>query len=79
METEEIYKTIQGIFQPTETHQFPDISRLLTPFTEISEIEKPRFLYDGTEEIPFNERLPEYQEILINEFLTDFPISIENV
>lgn len=71
METEDIHKTIQSIFQPTEQPHFPDVSRLLTPFTSIGDIEKPRFLYDGTEEIPFKERHPEYQEIFINEFLSN--------
>ncbi len=78
METKEIYKTIQNIFQPTEQPHFPDISRLLTPFANIGEIEKPLFLYEGTEEIPFSERHPEYQKIFINEFLTISKIQLEN-
>jgi hypothetical protein len=69
MESKELYNTIQSIFQPTEQPHFPDISRLLTPFGNVGDNEKPRFIYDGTEQIPFKERLTAYQEIFIHEFL----------
>ena len=78
METKDMHKTIQSIFQPSEQPQFPDVSKLLTHFRNLSENERPQFLYDGSEEIPFNERLPEFQEIFIHEFLTKFLIPIEN-
>ena len=77
METEEIYKTIPAIFQPAEQSHFPDISRLVTPFANVSEIERCLFIYDGTEEIPFEERLPVYQEIFIHEFLAEMKSTLE--
>jgi hypothetical protein len=77
METKDIHKTIQSIFQPFEQPQFPDLSTLLTPFKNLNENGKPQFLYGGTEVIPFKERLPEFQEIFIHEFLTEYLIPIE--
>ena len=60
---------MQGIFQPTEQPHFLDVSRLLTPFTNIGGIEGLRLIYDGTEKIPFKKRHPIYQEIFVDEFL----------
>ncbi len=71
MEIKDIYKTIQDIFLPIEQPHFPDISRLLISFEDLGQTKKNRLIYFGDEKISFKERLPEYQEILINESLAD--------
>lgn len=71
MEAKDIYKTIQDIFQTVEQSHFPDVSQFLTSFADLGESKKPGFIYFGDEKMCFKERLPEYQEILINEFLAD--------
>ncbi len=38
------------------------------PFSSIDESTKTEYIYIGNEKIPFKERLPEYQTILIQEF-----------
>ncbi|MFX1567324.1 MAG: hypothetical protein ACFFCV_03045 [Promethearchaeota archaeon] len=78
METEKLYKTMHGIFQPTEQPHFIDVSKLLTPFTNIGGIERQPLIYDGIEKIPFNERHPTYQEIFVDEFLTYSNIPLGN-
>jgi hypothetical protein len=42
------------------------VSKLVTPFPSDHGIE---FIYDGTEDIPFKERHPLYQKILVKEFV----------
>lgn len=42
------------------------VSKLVTPFPNDHKVE---FIYDGTETIPFKERDPLYQLILIEEFV----------
>jgi hypothetical protein len=78
MESEEICKIMHAIFQPTEQPRFPEMSQILTPFSELSENKETRYIYVGSEKIPFKERLPEYQEILIHEFLMNGTILLES-
>lgn len=42
------------------------LSKAFSPFSKDSNI---NYIYDGTEQIPFNERDPLYQHILIEEFI----------
>jgi len=43
------------------------ISEITIPF---SDKHKDEFIYDGTEDIPFKDRDPQYQSILVKEFIT---------
>ncbi|MFX0026756.1 MAG: hypothetical protein ACFE8M_10095 [Candidatus Hermodarchaeota archaeon] len=47
----------------------PDISHLIIPFSEFFKNEVDYFIYDGTEQIPFKEKDPEFIEIMKKEFL----------
>jgi hypothetical protein len=43
------------------------ISEIVKPFNSDPKVE---YIYDGTEDIPFKERDPIYQSILLEEFIT---------
>jgi len=47
----------------------PDISHLIIPFSEFFKNKNDYFIYNGTEQIPFKEKDPEFIEIMENEFL----------
>ncbi len=47
-------------------------------FVDVGQSKKTDFIYFGDEKISFKERLPEYQEILIYEFLADRTILLKN-
>ncbi|MHA2390428.1 MAG: hypothetical protein ACXAEX_00525 [Promethearchaeota archaeon] len=53
-----------------EVEQYPDISRLIIPFSIAFKKFSPPDIYDGEELIPFEEKDLEFKEILIHEFLT---------
>ncbi len=57
-------------FEPTDQQIILDCSKAYMPFSNISESTKSEYIYIGNEKIPFNERHPEYQDLLIHEFLT---------
>ena len=46
----------------------PDISDLIIPFSAIFENNNPPDVYTGNEVIPFNEKISEFKQILIQEF-----------
>ncbi|MHA1884448.1 MAG: hypothetical protein ACW96S_05310 [Promethearchaeota archaeon] len=50
--------------------KFPDISKFIIPFNVVFNIFNPPDIYDGDEVIPFKEKDPEFQEILIHEFIS---------
>ena len=50
---------------------FPDISKLIIPFSVAFKSFGPPDIYNGEELIPFEEKEIEYKEILIHEFLTE--------
>jgi len=51
--------------------KFPDISRLVVPFSIAFKKLNPPDIYKGEELIPFVERDLEFKEIFIQEFLTE--------
>lgn len=53
------------------SEQFPDISKLIIPFSVAFKSFGPPDIYNGEELIPFEEKEIEYKEILIHEFLTE--------
>jgi len=69
MAVKNIYKIVQEIFKTSELPTRPDISKAFIPFSNISTNMETVYIYKGCEEIPFKERLPEYQLIFCNEFL----------
>ena len=50
---------------------FPDISRLVVPFSVAFKKFNPPDIYNGEELIPFDEKDLDFKEILIHEFLTE--------
>ena len=66
----DIDKIFQERFEPTDQQLILDYSRGFIPFSNISESTKSKYIYIGTENIPFNERHPKYQALFIQEFLT---------
>ncbi|MFW9784517.1 MAG: hypothetical protein ACFFFB_19710 [Candidatus Heimdallarchaeota archaeon] len=52
-----------------KVEEFPDISRLIVPFSVAFKRYSPPDIYDGKELIPFKEKDLQFKEILINEFL----------
>jgi hypothetical protein len=48
-----------------------DISNLIIPFSVIFKTETPTYIYSGEENIPFEEKHPEFKQILLSEFLMD--------
>ena len=46
-----------------------DLSHLIIPFSEFFKSKKDCFVYTGTEQIPFQEKYPEFIEIMRKEFL----------
>lgn len=69
MITEKVIKIYQKSIYEFEENLFPDISGAVMPFSETKKFEETQFIYNGDEEIPFNERDPEYQRIFKEEFL----------
>jgi len=66
------YKKIVGVEQEIEeVDGFKDISQLIIPFSVLFNNNHAPDIYSGEEIIPFSERNPKFQEILINEFLND--------
>ena len=66
------YKKISVIEQEQEKEKFevfPDISRVIIPFSVAFEKFDPPDIYNGEELIPFNEKDLKFKEILIQEFL----------
>ena len=61
-----IFREIMDQF---EKDFYPDISAAVISFTNIGIKDESKYIYDGHEKIPFNERDSTYQEIFINEFL----------
>jgi len=70
MITEEVIKIYQKSINQFEENLFPNISGAVMPFSDENKFEDPQYIYDGGEEIPFNERHPEYQQIFKEEFLS---------
>ncbi|MFW9872580.1 MAG: hypothetical protein ACFFG0_05705 [Candidatus Thorarchaeota archaeon] len=50
---------------------FPDISKLIIPFSVVFNISHEPDIYTGTELIPFEQKDSEFKEILICEFLSE--------
>lgn len=69
MAIEEKIIIFREIINQFEKDFYPDISEAVISFTNIGIKDESKFIYDGHEKIPFNERHSTYQEILINEFL----------
>lgn len=56
------------IYEPYEEESV-NFNTIIIPFSEFGNSEKPSYLYNGKEEIPFNERHPKFKKILLNEFI----------
>ncbi|MFX0082870.1 MAG: hypothetical protein ACFE94_14055 [Candidatus Hodarchaeota archaeon] len=69
MITEYVIKIYQEIINEFEEYLVPDISGAVMPFSDTNKFEESKYIYEGDEEIPFNERHPEYQRIFKEEFL----------
>jgi hypothetical protein len=50
---------------------FPDISKIIIPFSVVFKISHKPDIYTGTELIPFKDKNSIFKEILICEFLTE--------
>lgn len=66
----DIDKIFQERFEPTDQQLILDYSKAFIPFSNNSETTYSKYIYIGNENIPFNERHPEYQALFIQEFLT---------
>ena len=65
-------KKIVDVEQEFEVvEKFPDISRLIIPFSIAFKKFNPPDIYNGEELIPFQEKDLEFKEIFIHEFLTE--------
>ena len=71
MITEDVIKIYQKSINQFEENLYPDISGAVMPFSDVK-IEE--YIYNGDEEIPFNERDPEYQRIFKEDFLNKWAI-----
>ena len=69
MITEDAIKIYQKSINQFEENLYPDISGAVMPFSDVNKFEAPQYIYNGDEEIPFNERHLEYQRIFKEEFL----------
>jgi len=49
-----------------------DISNAIIPFSALFNENKPSDIYNGEETILFKNKNPEFKQILINEFLTEY-------
>ena len=54
-----------------EPDEFFNVSSLTIPFSLIFKKNSSKDIYSGEEIIPFEEKLLEFRQILINEFLVD--------
>ncbi len=57
-------------YESFEDHS-SDLKDIIIPFSEFGTSKKPKYLYNGLEEIPFKKRHPDYQKILLNEFVEE--------
>ena len=69
MITKDVIKIYQKSIIQLEEKLFPDISGAVMPFSDTNKFKESQYIYNGDEEIPFNERHPEYQQIFKEEFL----------
>ncbi len=53
------------------SEEFLDIPNLAIPFSAVFKKEDIPDIYSGEDNIPFKEKVSEFQQILINEFLRD--------
>ncbi|MFX0030290.1 MAG: hypothetical protein ACFE8B_13850 [Candidatus Hermodarchaeota archaeon] len=68
MLTEDVIKIYQQSLERLDEILIPNISGAVMPFSDSDKIEEA-YIYTGEEKIPFNERIPEYQQIFRDEFL----------
>ena len=62
--------TIQDITKEQLSKKRPiNIKEITIPFSNFLNHVNPSDFYDGKEKIPFNQRHPEYQNILLDEFV----------
>ena len=69
MAADNIYKIVQEIFESSELPIRTDVSRAFVPFSKVSTNKESKYIYIGSEKMPFKERDPNYQKIFIYEFL----------
>ncbi|MFX1532252.1 MAG: hypothetical protein ACFFBC_14140 [Promethearchaeota archaeon] len=69
MISEDVIKIYQETIDQFEENFYPDISGAVLHLSDINKNEESDYIYNGDEEIPFNERHPEYQRIFKEEFL----------
>ena len=70
MAADNIYKIVQEIFESSELpERRTDVSRAFVPFSLVSTNKESKYIYIGSEKMPFKERDPNYQKIFIYEFL----------
>jgi len=64
------FKITQEIIDNFEDTYYVDLTDAITPFSKLNNNENVLYIYFGFEKIPFKLRDPEYQEILIAEFVS---------
>ncbi|MFX0004084.1 MAG: hypothetical protein ACFE9C_16640 [Candidatus Hodarchaeota archaeon] len=68
---DDIERIFQEKLEPTDQQLILGYSKVFIPFSNDRESTNSKYIYIGNEKMSFKERLPEYQEIFIYEFLTD--------
>ncbi|MFX1365882.1 MAG: hypothetical protein ACFFCE_17365 [Promethearchaeota archaeon] len=66
MSSKTLDKKFEGIIEEDIVKQPINLKQFIIPFSEFGRSTK--YIYLGTEKIPFRERYPTYQMILTNEF-----------
>jgi hypothetical protein len=69
MAVEEKIVIFLEIIDQFEKDFYPDISEAVVPFSNIGEKNESKYIYDGHEKIPFNERDSTYKKIFYHEFV----------
>ena len=54
------------------------LKNIIIPFSEFGTSKKPKYVYNGKEELPFKERHPLFKQILLNEFNEEISGSSDN-
>ena len=70
MSSQSVEKKIHFVHidESSEEESF-NFNNIIIPFSEFGTSKKPTYLYNGLEEIPFEEKHPKFKKILLNEFI----------
>jgi len=67
-----VYKSYQDLIEESQRYSASlsfDYSKAFVPFSELPHHEMSKNIYEGHEKIPFKDRHPKFQKILLNEFI----------